>query len=311
MSLDDSVTHTKPRADVDALRAGALIGRFRVSSVLGQGSFGITYAAVDSSSGAEVAIKEFLPTALATRDGGTSIVVPRSTHVAEDFVWARDRFVAEGKVLASLVHAPAIVRMLEFLELNGTAYIVMERLHGETLEKRLLRGILDPDALNRLLQPLLVGLEEVHAANYVHRDIKPANILLNADGAPTLIDFGASRFAMAGRTVAMTAIFTPGYAAPEQFSSAKQGPWTDIYSLSATLYHAMTGAPPPSAFERLLDDDYQPLVKRAPAGFASGILIGIDAGLAVRANERPGRPDSIPAASPRRSSKCSARPTRC
>ena len=85
----------------------------------------------------------------------------------------------------------------------------------------------------------------------------------------------------------MTAIFTPGYAAAEQFTSAKQGPWTDIYGLSATLYHAITGQTPPSAFDRMLDDAYEPLGKKALPGFPRGLLAGIDAGLAVRASDRP------------------------
>ena len=92
---------------------------------------------------------------------------------------------------------------------------------------------------------------------------------------------------MAGRSTAMTAIFTPGYAAAEQMTSAKQGPWTDIYGLSATLYHAITGQTPPSAFDRMLDDAYEPLGKMALPGFARGLLAGIDAGLAVRASDRP------------------------
>ncbi|HYD04481.1 MAG TPA: hypothetical protein VEC60_02100 [Reyranella sp.] len=117
--------------------------------------------------------------------------------------------------------------------------------------------------------------------------MKPANILLDVHGHPTLIDFGASRAAMAGRTAAMTAIFTPGYAAAEQMTSARQGPWTDIYGLSATLYHAITGQAPPSAFDRLLSDGYVPLAKLAPAGFASGLCAGIDSGLAVVASDRP------------------------
>ena len=127
----------------------------------------------------------------------------------------------------------------------------------------------------------------MHNAGFLHRDIKPANILLDDAGNPTLIDFGASRAAMAGRSTALTAIFTPGYAAAEQMTSAKQGPWTDIYGLSATLYHAITGTAPPSAFDRMLDDGYQPLGKKAPPGFGRGLLAGLDAGLAVRASDRP------------------------
>ena len=279
----------KDGAEVDfaSLKVGQTIGRYEILSILGQGGFGITYRARDIQLGRDVAIKEYLPSALAVRQDGVT-VLPRSTKLAEDFSWGRQRFVDEGRTLASLHRAPAIVHVFDFLEANGTAYIVMELLSGETMEDRLRReGKLDAEAIERILWPLLDGLEQVHSTGFLHRDIKPANILLDAEGKPTLIDFGASRAAMAGRTTAMTAIFTPGYAASEQMTSARQGPWTDIYGLSATLYHAITGEAPPSAFDRLLDDSYQPLSKLAPPGLPAGICAGIDAGLAVKATDRP------------------------
>jgi peptidoglycan hydrolase-like protein with peptidoglycan-binding domain len=286
----ETTSHDQGKAsevDFIALHPGQMIGRYQIVAILGQGGFGITYRAHDAQLNREVAIKEYLPMALAVRQDGTT-VLPRSTKLADDFTWGRDRFVAEGRTLASLQRAPAIVRVFDFLEAHGTAYIVMELLAGDTLENRLKGGHkFGPAEIDRILWPLLDGLAQVHATGFLHRDIKPANILLDAEGNPTLIDFGASRAAMAGKTAAMTAIFTPGYAAAEQFTSAKQGPWTDIYGISATLYHAITGAPPPSAFDRMLDDDYQPLAKLRPAGFAPGLLIGIDTGLTVRASDRP------------------------
>ncbi|MDI1286615.1 MAG: protein kinase [Reyranella sp.] len=273
--------------DFVALSAGRTIGRYEVVSVLGQGSFGITYRAHDTQLHREVAIKEYLPLALAVRQDGTT-VLPRSTDAAADFSWGRDRFVAEGRTLANLQRVPAIVRVFDFLEANGTAYIVMELLSGETLEHRLRqKGSLGPAEIDRILWPLLDGLEQVHASGFLHRDIKPANILLDGAGNPTLIDFGASRVAIAGRSAVLTAIFTPGYAAAEQMTSAKQGPWTDIYGLSATLYHAITGKTPPSAFDRMLDDGYEPLGQMILPGFSHGLLVGLDAGLALRASDRP------------------------
>ncbi len=273
--------------DFVVLPAGRKIGRFEVLSVLGQGSFGITYRARDLDLGRDVAIKEYLPAALAIRTDGTT-VRPRSTATAADFIWGRDRFVEEGRIIANLHDAPGIVRVFEFLEANGTAYIVMELVRGETLDARLRQGgPLDAESVERIIAPLLAGLEQVHAAGFLHRDIKPGNILLDAKGNPTLIDFGASRAAMATRTVAMTAIFTPGYAAVEQFTSSRQGPWTDIYGVSATLYHAITGKAPPSAIDRMIDDTCAPLAMLAPAGFTSVLLAGIDAGLGVRAADRP------------------------
>ncbi|MBM3648564.1 MAG: serine/threonine protein kinase, partial [Alphaproteobacteria bacterium] len=275
------------QVDYVTLRPGQTIGRYEIVAVLGQGGFGITYRARDVQLGREVAIKEYLPSALAVRQDGTT-VLPRTTKMADDFGWGRERFVTEGRTMASLHHVPAIVKVFDYLEANGTAYIVMELLSGRTLEERIAQdGKLSPEEVDRILWPLLDGLEQVHTAGFLHRDIKPANILLDATGNPTLIDFGASRAAMAGRSTALTAIFTPGYAAAEQMTSAKQGPWTDIYGLSATLYHAIAGRVPPSAFDRMLNDTYEPLANLKPAGFAPGVLAGIDAGLAVIASDRP------------------------
>jgi peptidoglycan hydrolase-like protein with peptidoglycan-binding domain len=275
-----------PESDFVTLRPGQVVGRYRIVSVLGQGGFGITYRAQDSELGREVAIKEYLPAALAVRQDGTT-VVPRSTGAAEDFAWGRDRFIAEGRTLAALHRVPGIVLVHDFLETNGTAYLVMELLGGQTLQARVAgRGPLDAASLEALLRPLLDGLEQVHEAGFLHRDIKPANILLDDQGRPTLIDFGASRAAVAGRSQAMTAVFTPGYAAVEQFTAARQGPWTDIYGLAATLHFAVTGQPPANAVDRVLEDTYVPLADgRRP--FAQNLLAAIDAGLAVRAADRP------------------------
>jgi serine/threonine protein kinase len=275
------------KVDYVALPAGTLIGRYEVASVLGQGGFGITYLARDTQLGRDVAVKEYLPAALAVRPDANS-VLPRSTEVADDFGWGRSRFIEEGRTLANLHEAPSIVKVFDFLEANGTAYIVMELLRGRTLEDRVKHeGPLPPAAVQAMLGPLLAGLHKVHETGFLHRDIKPANIMLGADGKPTLIDFGAARAAMADRTKTMTAIFTPGYAAPEQFTSAKQGPWTDIYGLSATLHYAITGRAPPSAFDRLMEDTYVPLAGSAPQGFDGRLLRGIDAGLSLALEKRP------------------------
>ena len=285
--IDSPTSAQAGDTDHAALPPGQRVGRYAILSILGQGGFGITYRARDTELDRDVAIKEYLPAALAVRQDGVT-VLPRSTKMAEDFAWGRDRFVAEGRTLASLHHAPAIVRVFDFLQVHGTAYIVMELLSGETLGDRINRkGKLAPEEVDRILWPLLDGLEQVHNAGFLHRDIKPANILLDAAGHPTLIDFGASRAAMADRSSVLTAVFTPGYAAAEQMTSARQGPWTDIYGLSATLHHAITGAPPPSAFDRMLDDAYAPLGKMTLPGFGRGLLAGIDAGLEVRASDRP------------------------
>jgi serine/threonine protein kinase len=280
----------KADANQEVLRGtlpnGTRLRNYELISVLGQGGFGITYYARDTTLGREVAIKEYLPTTLALREA--TMVVPRSTLLAADFVWGRERFLEEARTLATLEGAPGVVRVYDFLEANGTAYMVMGLARGQTLEERLSReGQLAPAVIERLLWRLLDGLEVVHKTGFLHRDVKPANIILDANNNPTLIDFGASRASMADRTAAMTAIFTPRYAAAEQLTAAKQGPWTDIYGVSATLYHAITGEAPPSSLERALNDTYVPLTRLLPPGFSRDTLHGIDAGLAVRAKERP------------------------
>src|SRR5689334_5408433 len=236
---------TKPNEMRGTLPAGTRLRNYELVSVLGHGGFGITYYAKDTTLGREVAVKEYLPTTLALRENG-STVVPRSTQFAEDFIWGRERFLEEARILASLEGAPAVVRVHDFLEANGTAYMIMGLVRGDTLEQRLKdRGKLSGPVIKGMLDRLLEGLEAVHKAGFLHRDIKPANIMIDGEEHPTLIDFGASRASIIGRTTALTAIFTPRYAAVEQFTSDTQGPWTDIYGLSATLYHAITGDAPP------------------------------------------------------------------
>ena len=271
-----------------ALPIDSRIGKYTVTSVLGAGGFGVTYRARDTQLDREVAIKEFLPTSMAARAPDMA-VLPHSTHQAKDFRWGRERFLAEAQTLARLEHARGIVSVHDFLEANGTAYMVMALVPGETLEARLQRdGRLTQSMIERLLHPLLDGLERVHRTGFLHRDIKPANILIDADGAPVLIDFGAARVALQGRTHVMTAVYTPGYAAIEQMSAAApQGPWTDIYALASTLYRCIGGAPPPSALDRVMDDRLVPAAEIGRSHYKRGLLAAIDAGLRLKADDRP------------------------
>jgi len=244
----------EPVGSAAPLAGGSLVGKYEIVAVLGQGTFGITYYARDTELGRDVAIKEYLPTAFAVR-AADLMVVPRSTPATEDFRWGRQRFLDEAKALAQLEEVPGIVTVLDFLVANGTVYMVMALVGGETLEARLRRDrTLPPADIEALLHPLLDGLERLHNAGVQHGDIKPANILIDRSGRPMLIDFGAARTALQGRTQALTAVDTPGDAAFEQATSASPGPWTDIHALGATLYHCITGSQPPDAIERAKTD---------------------------------------------------------
>jgi len=239
--IDSEAADAKQRELRGVLPAGSRLRSYELTSVLGQGAFGSPtgrairrWAATSPSR--NICRPRWRCAKAARRSCRARRNWPRSSSGAR----ALSR---RARTLATLSRAPAVVRVHDFLEANGTAYIVMELALGETLDQRLRRaGPLPPPSIERILHPLLDGLQRVHGVGFLHRDIKPANIVLDDEGAPTLIDFGAARAAMAGRSTALTAIFTPGYAAAEQFTSANQGPWTDIYGLSATLYHSITGA---------------------------------------------------------------------
>ncbi|MBS0223172.1 MAG: protein kinase [Proteobacteria bacterium] len=263
-----------------ALRPGQAVGRYRIEALLRGGAVGVTYRARDMRLGREVSIKEFLPPILAVREAN-GLVVPRSNKTADEFARGRRHFLNEGRMLASLQLAPSVVRVLDCIEANETAYIIMEQAQGITLEHRLREGNrLSSAELDRMLWPLLESLERVHTRGFFHGNINPANIVLDAVGKPTLIDFGSAR-------TPATAAVTPGYAAPELTGGGKQGPWTDIYSLAATFYRALVGHPPPSVRDRLPEDSCQPLVQIKPAGFSLAMLEGIDKGLALRVADRP------------------------
>ena len=228
----------------NALPLGSMLMEYRLASVLGAGGFGITYLAHDTNLEKDVAIKEYLPGAVAVRGSGGA-VLPTTSGLEKEYRWGLDRFIQEARTLAKFSH-PHIVRVNRFFEANGTGYMVMDYEAGESLKAWLQRNPFPPEpTLRAMLAPLLDGLEKVHAAGFLHRDIKPDNIFIRKDGGPVLIDFGSARQAVAGASQALTTIVSPGYAPFEQYTtSAEQGPWSDIYSLSGVLYFAVDRSEP-------------------------------------------------------------------
>ncbi|MCU0936847.1 MAG: protein kinase, partial [Gammaproteobacteria bacterium] len=295
----------------NALPAGSMVQEYRILQVLGAGSFGIVYKAENIYLDEVVAIKEFLPTDLAFRSEGTR-VTPLSSDTEEPYAWALKQFLKEAQILWNLARPerhPNIVRVSRFHEDNGTAYMVMDFEGGRALSsllgerdsrgeaelrsrpltaQELRERTLPEPELQAILGPLLDGLERVHQASVWHRDIKPANILVRPDGSPVLIDFGAARQDRADRARSVMAMFSPAYAAPEQvMAMGEQGPWTDIYSLGATLYRAIAGKPPTGVSERALGAPHAPATQAGAGRYDHAFLAAIDAALVLQPGDRP------------------------
>ena len=274
----------------NALPVGTRLGEFEIVELVGVGGFGIVYLALDHSLGRRVALKEYMPQALAARGGGVTVGV-RSARHAETFEAGRRSFVNEARLLAQFDH-PSLVKVYRFWEANGTAYMVMPFYEGRTLKDALKAMPAPPDEawLLRLLAPLLDALTAIHEAQVFHRDIAPDNIMLLAGDRPLLLDFGAARHVISDMTQALTVILKPGYAPIEQYAEVpdlKQGAWTDVYALAAVVHFAITGKPPTAAVGRMMNDSMQPLAQQAAGRYSETFLSAIDAALAVKPSQRP------------------------
>ena len=271
----------------DTLAPGTRLGELEIERVLGAGGFGVTYLARDLSLDAWRAVKEYLP-----RDWGTrqrdGTIGPRTGADAEDYEWGLTRFLEEARILARFDH-PNLVRVYRVFEAAGTAYMVTEYVEGETLAAGLKEsGPWAEPQVRELLDALTEGLSAVHGAGLLHRDIKPGNVMVRPDGTAVLIDFGAARQAMGRQSRSVTAVLTPGYAPIEQYSGrGNQGPWTDIYSLGALAYEALSRQTPEDATERVIEDRLRPTGDAAPQRVTSGLAAAIDTALAVDGRDRP------------------------
>ena len=230
--------------------------RYFVGRVLGRGGFGITYLGWDTRLRRQRAIKEYFPLGVATRttDLTTISAVSGQTSLLSDGI---EKFLTEARLLARFENHPCIVSPHDFFEENGTAYLVMECLVGETLAHYVQRrGGKIPYALAlEFLEPVIRALATLHGAEILHRDVSPENIFLTVDEQSKLLDFGAARQRPPGQLQDMTVILRESYAPPEQYTkSGLQGPWTDVYAVGVTLYRAITGLHPPRSVERLVTD---------------------------------------------------------
>ncbi len=237
------------------LRPGTILnGKYWLGVAIGEGGFGITYVGYDLNLELKVAIKEYFPNGLVTRDSsGTDTVNVYSGDEGALYIQGRDKFVNEAKALAKFDSEPGIVTVKDFFLENGTAYIVMEYIEGSTLKQFLESngGRVPVDMALRMITPIMDSLAKVHSQGIIHRDISPDNIMMTKDYKMKLIDFGAARGMSPEGGKSLSIQLKPGFAPEEQYRThGKQGPWTDVYALSATLYRMITGNTPIEALER-------------------------------------------------------------
>jgi serine/threonine protein kinase len=274
----------------ERLPVGTRLHEFEITGFVGEGGFSIVYLAWDHSLERKVALKEYMPSSLAARRGG-SRVHARSDRHRDTFETGLKSFVNEGKLLAQFDH-PALVKVYRFWEANGTAYMVMPFYEGTTLKDTVRARSEPPDEtwLRALLDPLTEALAVLHREQCFHRDIAPDNVLLLAPaGKPLLLDFGAARRVIGDKTQALTVILKPGYAPVEQYAedtAMKQGPWTDVYALAAVVYWSITGKTPPVSVGRMLSDAFVPLAQCAAGRYSERFVSAVDRALAVLPEQR-------------------------
>jgi serine/threonine protein kinase len=268
------------------LPAGHIIDGYRFERQLSMGGFSIVYLARDPQ-GVAVAIKEYLPQALARRSVGLVPQVGPEHRVA--YQSGMMAFYEEGIALARLKH-PNVVRVINFLRAHDTVYLVMLYERGRTLHEHIRRhpGGFSENFVRGVFMRLLAGLREVHVNRLLHLDIKPSNIWLRVDGNPVLIDFGAARQSLQQSDQGLRPVYTPGYAAPEQYGrGGDQGPWTDVYAVGASMYASLAAAAPQPADLRVAEDRLVPASRRWAGRYSPQLLDTIDQCLRLDPLARP------------------------
>jgi serine/threonine protein kinase len=271
-----------------ALPNGYRLNEYTIVRKIGGGGFSVVYLG-RSDDNQSVAIKEYLPGQLVLRTEGSVIVQASSDENNNIFRHGMKCFFEEGRALARINH-PNVIRVVNFFRANETVYMVMRFERGKTLQQHIQanRGTIRESFIRRVFAQLLNGLREVHTHKLLHLDIKPSNLYIRQDGTPVLIDFGAARQTLSHEETKLQPMYTPGFAAPEQYHNRERlGPWTDIYSIGASLYACLAGCAPPAADTRLVNDKLVPATKRWHGVYSAQLLETIDQCLKLNYMERP------------------------
>ncbi len=273
-----------------ALPDGLEIAGYRIVKKIASGGFSIVYLAEDGE-GSAVAIKEYLPSALALRQPGELVPTISKANLAV-FRIGLKCFFEEGRALARISHQN-VVRVLNFFRANDTVYMVMAYESGYSLQEHIARqrkkgSALSEAFIRRIFVQVLNGLREVHASHLLHLDLKPANIYLRSDGTPILLDFGAARQSFNADLPKLTPMYTPGFAPPELYQKgASLGPWSDVYSIGAAMFACMVGSPPQPADQRGGDDKMAGHFARLDGAYSPELLQLVRACLMIEVLARP------------------------
>ncbi|WP_426767408.1 serine/threonine protein kinase [Erwinia aphidicola] len=290
--------HDNNRTVPNALPVGYRFNEFEIEQVIGGGGFGIVYRARDHQLERTIAIKEFMPASLAARNSDLTLVL-RSEHFSKTFHAGLNSFIQEARLLARFNH-PNLLHVLRFWVQNDTAYMCTAFYSGTTLSQlhQQRPQIIDEAWIRRLLPPLFGAINAIHQEGYLHRDISLDNIQIQDNGVPVLLDFGSARKAIGNLSDETETMLKPGFAPIEQYSDdneSEQGTWTDIYALGAVLHTLIVGTPPTVSVVRSIEDSYQPLTERRPAGYSLPLLNAIDQALALHPEDRPQTVDAFAA----------------
>jgi len=271
-----------------ALPHGYQLLNYRIDKQISSGGFSLVYLAYDENE-LPVAIKEYLPCALVLRESG-SLVKASSAENLNVFRYGMKCFFEEGLALARIAH-PNVVRVTNFFRANETVYLVMQYERGRTLQDYILhrKKEIRENFIRRIFAEMLGGLREVHAHKILHLDIKPSNIYIRLDGSPLLLDFGAARQTLTQEKSSLNPMYTPGFAAPEQYGHDREalGPWTDIYGVGASMFACLSGFAPQAANMRLEQDKQESAKKLWSGHYSEHLLELIDWCLKLDSLERP------------------------
>lgn len=288
---------------IDGLPQGTLLGEFEILGLLGVGGFGMVYGAYDHSLHRTVAIKEYMPAALASRVAGAALSV-RSSVDQSTYSAGLTSFVAEARLLAQFDH-PSLVKVYRFWEANNTAYMAMPLYLGMTLKQARSQMPSPPSEawLRKVLWSVLGALKVLHDNNLLHRDVSPDNLFLQNVGPPVLLDLGSARRAVQDADKKHTAVLKVNYAPIEQYAEAVdlvQGPWTDLYSLAAVVHGCLCNEPPPPATFRVLVDRMPPIASVAATvrqhfgqAYSAEFVAAIGHALAIQPRDRPQSVDAF------------------